>query len=227
MTPSRSQELAANLGAVRERIGAATARANRSVDDVQLIVVTKTFPVSDVHLLYELGERNFGENRDQEGAAKFPDLPSDARLHFQGQIQSKKLKSITRWARVIHSLDEPKHAQILADLGAAQDVFIQVSLDSSPGRGGVAPDRLLTFAEDCVSRLRLNLVGLMAVAPLGEEPASAFARLNEIHGKAKSEFPQLRYLSAGMSGDFEAAIEAGATHVRVGSSILGHRALAI
>ena len=223
----REAELADNLSAVQDRISQAAVTAHRNPDDVTLIVVTKTFPVADAQALYRLGVRDFGENRDQEGSAKFPELPQDSRLHFQGQIQSKKLKSIVKWARVIHSLDESKHAQILADLGASQEIFVQVSLDLAAGRGGVAPDKLHDFLRDCISRLRLNIVGLMAVAPLGEDPSSAFERLAVIHQKAKSEFPQLRFLSAGMSGDFEAAIAAGATHVRVGSSILGHRAPAI
>jgi hypothetical protein len=223
----REAELAHNLRAVQDRISQAAAAADRNLDDVTLIVVTKTFPVSDAQALYRLGVRDFGENRDQEGSTKFPELPHDSRLHFQGQIQSKKLKSIVTWARVIHSLDEPKHAQILADLGASQEIFVQVSLDLAVGRGGVAPVELHDFLRDCISRLRLNIVGLMAVAPLGEEPSTAFERLVVIHQSAKAEFPQLRFLSAGMSGDFEAAIVAGATHVRVGSSILGHRAPAI
>jgi len=224
---SRAEELANNLSSIQGRISQAAGEANRDPADIHLIVVTKTFPVEDAQLLYQQGVRDFGENRDQEGSAKFPELPKDARLHFQGQIQSKKLKSIVQWARVIHSLDEPKHAQILADLGASQEIFVQVSLDLALGRGGVAPEDLHTFLSDCIFRLRLNIVGLMAVAPLGEQPSSAFDRLTDIHRKARSEFPQLRFLSAGMSGDFEAAIRAGATHVRVGSSILGHRAPAI
>jgi len=223
----REAELADNLSAVQDRISQAAAAADRNPDDVTLIVVTKTFPVSDAQALYRLGVRDFGENRDQEGSAKFPELPRDSRLHFQGQIQSKKLKSIVTWARVIDSLDEPKHAQILADLGASQEIFVQVSLDLAVGRGGVAPDELHDFLRECISRLRLNIVGLMAVAPLGQEPSTAFERLAVIHQRAKSEFPQVRFLSAGMSGDFEAAIAVGATHVRVGSSILGHRAPAI
>jgi hypothetical protein len=224
---SRRSELAGNLHAIKERIATAAARAARAEAEVALIVVTKTFPVADAQLLYELGCRDFGENRDQEGSAKFPELPFDARLHFQGQIQSNKLKSIVKWSSVIHSLDELKHAQILAELAAPQEIFIQVSLDRAVGRGGVAPDELHPFLADVIGRLRLNVVGLMAVAPLGEEPQAAFARLALIREKARSEFPQLRYLSAGMSGDFEEAIAAGATHVRVGSSILGHRAPAI
>jgi pyridoxal phosphate enzyme (YggS family) len=225
----RTLELAVHLSEVNGRISSAAASVNRSPSEISLIVVTKTFPVADALRLYELGVRDFGENRDQEGSAKFPLLPQDSRFHFQGQIQSKKLKSIVQWARTIHSLDDPKHAQILSDLGASQEIFVQVSLDSAAGagRGGVAPDQLNAFLSDCIARLRLNLVGLMAVAPLGEEPAMAFDRLATIHQSARSSFPQLRSLSAGMSGDFEPAIRAGATHIRVGSSILGHRTPAI
>lgn len=223
---TRKEELARNLNIVRNEIAAAASSCGRSPDEITLIVVTKTYPVSDIHILYELGERNFGENRDQEGAIKAPNLPDDAVWHFQGQIQSKKLKSICTWADVIHSLDDSKHAQKISELGSNAQIFIQVALEEilREERGGVAPENVDSFLSECIERLKLNVVGLMAVAPLNVDPADAFARLSLVSQHERARWPQVGALSAGMSGDFPAAIRAGATHVRVGSSILGERA---
>jgi len=223
---SRSEELARNLQAIQERIATAAIGAGRTPEEISLVVVTKTFPLADVQLLYELGVRNFGENRDQEGSVKAPELPEDCIWHFQGQIQSNKLKSICGWADVIHSLDDLKHAQKISEFGINARILIQVALEAKfrEGRGGVDPELLPDFLEDVISRKRLNVAGLMAVAPLDEAAPPAFARLHEIFTHARKNWPQLSILSAGMSGDFEAAISQGATLVRVGSSILGHRA---
>jgi pyridoxal phosphate enzyme (YggS family) len=222
----RSEELSANLMSVQHRIAVAARAAGRSPEEITLVVVTKTFPVEDIHLLYELGVRNFGENRDQEGSVKAPELPTDSIWHFQGQIQSNKLKSICAWADVIHSLDDLKHAQKISELGTNARILIQVALEAKfrEGRGGVDPELLPDFLMDAITRKRLNVTGLMAVAPLDEAAPPAFARLHEIFTYSRSNWPQLSTISAGMSGDFEAAISQGATLVRVGSSILGHRA---
>ena len=181
-----------------------------------------------MQILYDLGERNFGENRDQEAREKSGALPSDAIWHFQGQIQSKKLRSITGWADVIHSLDDVGHARKIAELLLEKSlpVFVQVSLDSpdgGEGRGGVQPDQLAVFLRECATIPGLELAGLMAVAPLSVDPADAFSRLAAIRREVAVQFPQLKALSCGMSGDFESAIAAGATHIRIGSSILGSR----
>lgn len=222
---NRIDELSANLEAVRTRINAAALSAGRNPNEITLIVVTKTFPVEDIQALYSLGVRNFGENRDQEGSVKAPQLPDDAIWHFQGQIQSNKLKSISTWADVIHSLDDRKHAQKLSELGSNARVLIQVALEDKlrADRGGVDPDLLSEFLDEVIGRMKLNVVGLMAVAPLGGEPLPAFQKLAIIFHESRKSWPQLSAISAGMSGDFEAAISAGATHVRVGSSILGSR----
>lgn len=223
---NRREELSANLTHVQERISAAARAAGRTPEEITLVVVTKTFPVTDIHLLYELGVRNFGENRDQEGSVKAPELPDDVIWHFQGQIQSNKLKSICSWADVIHSLDDLRHAQKISELGTNARILVQVALEAKfrEGRGGVDPELLSEFLEDVITRKRLNVSGLMAVAPLDEAPSPAFARLAEISRESRNRWPQLSTISAGMSGDFEAAISQGATLVRIGSSILGHRA---
>jgi pyridoxal phosphate enzyme (YggS family) len=219
----RSQELSANLDSIRARIGAALQGSGRSPDEVTLIVVTKTFPASDVQILYDLGVRDFGENRDQEASVKSLELPDDCRWHFQGQIQSNKLKSIAEWADVLHSIDDISHARKLNSLVAEKDVFVQVSLDNLPNRGGVLPNLLPDFLEEISALANLNLRGLMAVAPLGEEPARAFSRLKELSDQVVRVHPKAHEISAGMSNDFEAAVAQGATHIRIGSQILGVR----
>ena len=215
---SREKEILDNLEKIKAQIP----------EGVTLIVVTKTYPISDVEILYKAGIRNFGENRDHEGAMKAPALPKDAIWHFQGQIQSNKLKSILQWADVIHSLDSLDHAKkINKYLQSPKDVFVQVSLDENENqdyRGGVKPAELSEFIDQLSKLPMVNPIGLMAVAPLDETPNSAFARLAEIRSAILKEFPEVKYLSAGMSGDYMAAIEHGATHIRIGSSILGSRA---
>jgi pyridoxal phosphate enzyme (YggS family) len=220
---SRIQELSANLDSIRARISAAAQSSGRSADEITLIVVTKTFPASDVQILYDLGARDFGENRDQEASVKSVELPEDCKWHFQGQIQSNKLKSIAEWADVLHSLDDIAHAKKLSSLVSSKDVFVQVSLDNLPNRGGVLPNLLPEFLEKISEFTNLNVRGLMAVAPLGEDPAGAFKRLKELSDQVVKSHPKVREISAGMSNDFEAAISQGATHIRIGSQILGVR----
>ena len=219
----RSQELSSNLDSIRARIGAAVQGSGRNPDEVTLIVVTKTFPASDVQILYDLGVRDFGENRDQEASVKSLELPDDCRWHFQGQIQSNKLKSIAEWADVLHSIDDISHARKLNSLVSEKDIFVQVSLDNLPNRGGVVPNLLPDFLEELSALANLNLRGLMAVAPLGEEPARAFSRLKVLSDQVVRVHPKAHEISAGMSNDFEAAVAQGATHIRIGSQILGVR----
>jgi pyridoxal phosphate enzyme (YggS family) len=221
----RKVQLSANLEVVTTRIDAAAKAAGREPSAITLVVVTKTFPVEDIHLLYELGVRNFGENRDQEGAVKAPALPSDCIWHFQGQIQSNKIKSILNWADVIHSLDDLKHAAKIAEIGSNAQLLVQVALEQvlRVERGGVDPLKIEEFLERAIEGYKLNLVGLMAVAPIGDLPERAFEELAALRDRLSRRWPQLVKLSAGMSNDFEAAISAGATLVRVGSSILGSR----
>jgi pyridoxal phosphate enzyme (YggS family) len=219
---SRYEEIASNLNGVIEQIKAAAQSSARAYEEITLIAVTKTFPVSDVHILASLDVHHYGENRDSEAAPKAVAVPGT--WHFQGQIQSNKLKSIASWANVIHSLDEIRHIQTLDKFATHRiGVFLQVSLDGAQGRGGAAPTDLSALADSVVQSTHLDLMGLMAVAPLDVPVDQAFEKLATIHASFKSAYPQAIYLSAGMSNDFESAISHGATHIRVGSSILGSR----
>jgi pyridoxal phosphate enzyme (YggS family) len=223
---TRIEELSKNLDSIRARVAVAAQSSGRSSSEITLIVVTKTFPASDVKILYDLGVRDFGENRDQEASVKSAELPDDCRWHFQGQIQSNKLKSIVNWADVLHSIDDVAHARKLDSLVSAdskKDIFIQVSLDNRPNRGGVLPELIPEFLDSLSVFPHLNVRGLMAVAPLDEEPAVAFRRLKELSDQIVKVHPEAKEISAGMSNDFEAAISQGATHIRIGSQILGVR----
>jgi pyridoxal phosphate enzyme (YggS family) len=213
---NRIEEISHNLEQVRTKI------AKVAEHPVCLIAVTKTFPVSDVQILHELGVTDFGENRDAEGAEKSALVAGT--WHFQGQIQSNKLKSITSWANVIHSLDDPRHFEIIEKVAPHPlQIFLQVSLDGADHRGGAGLEDLYALASLVDDSPTHTLAGLMSVPPLGVEPDEAFAQLAAIHNDFMLEFPEAKSLSAGMSGDYEIAISHGATHVRVGSSILGSR----
>lgn len=211
---TRRSEIAENLRRVRSEIP----------DHVTLICVTKTHPISDVEILMELGERNFGENRTRELAEKASAV--SATWHYQGQIQSNKIKEIAAYADVVHSLDDLAHVRKLDSvLTRTLGAFIQVSLDGATGRGGVAPKNLSILGREIRDSQNLELMGLMAVAPLGADPDSAFASLASIHREFLHEFPTATSLSAGMSHDYHQAIAHGATHIRIGSQILGSRAV--
>jgi pyridoxal phosphate enzyme (YggS family) len=223
---NRTSEITANLNDVKAKIASAALKAGRDADEITLIVVTKTFPVPDLEILYSLGVREFGENRDQEAAEKVAKLPSDINWNFQGGIQSNKLKSITTWAGCIHSVDKLKYAQIISEqnTGKPKEIFIQVSLDQPPeSRGGVDPKKLIDLASEITKLPDISLKGLMAVAPLDLPEEQAFLKLKEIQADFVAVFKDAKYLSAGMSGDYEMAISYGATHLRIGSSILGNR----
>jgi PLP dependent protein len=224
----RRDELEARLGAVRERIAAACAAAGRT-DEPTLVAVTKFFPASDVDLLAELGVTDVGENRDQEAAEKVEVLAHRDRLtvHFIGQLQRNKAGSVARYADVVHSLDRAKLVGAL-DRGAERhertlDVLVQVGLDDGAGRGGAAPGDVAALADAVADTAHLRLRGLMAVAPLGEPARPAFARLRELSEALRADHPDATWLSAGMSADLEDAVAEGATHLRVGSAILGSR----
>ena len=213
---SRKEELSQNLESVRSKI------AKVADHEVTLIAVTKTFPVSDAQILHELGVRDFGENRDAEGAEKAAIV--DGTWHFQGQIQSNKLKSITSWASVVHSLDDPRHFEIIERVAPHPlQIFLQVSLDGAHHRGGAGLAELYSLAALVEKSPTHTLAGLMSVPPVEMNSNEAFAQLAVIHKEFMELFPAAKSLSAGMSGDYEAAISHGATHVRVGSSILGSR----
>jgi pyridoxal phosphate enzyme (YggS family) len=227
---TRAEELAAGLARVHARISAAATAAGRGSHEVGLVVVTKFFPASDVRLLAELGVEDVGENRHQEAEAKAAscaDLP--LRWHFIGALQSNKAAAVAAYADVVESVDRPKLLAPLSrgahERGRPVDVLLQVSLDPPEHghRAGVAPDDLAALAEAAARTEGLALRGLMAVAPLGEDPASAFDRLAQIRAGFLTDHPDATTLSAGMSGDLEQAVAFGATHVRVGSAVLGSR----
>ena len=218
---TRELEIAQNLAKVRERIAKAAASSDRNLEEITLIAVTKNFPVSDAQILYELGIRDMGENRDEEGARKSEQLPADISWHFQGQIQSRKIKSIASWADVVHSLDSLSHAEKFAALveGKPMEFFLQINLEPErEDRGGIAPNALEEFMDQLKIKTEIVPIGVMTVAPIDQAPTRSFLKLAQLGKVAKVE-----KLSMGMSGDFEAAIAAGATHIRVGSSILGSR----
>lgn len=213
---NRVDEISQNLELVRAKIAAVAAHP------VTLIAVTKTFPVSDAQILQQLGVTDFGENRDAEGAEKSQLVSGN--WHFQGQIQSNKLKSITSWASVIHSLDDPRHFEMIEKVAPHPlSIFLQVSLDGAHHRGGAGVEQLYQLAEKVSESSTHTLAGLMSVPPVGVDPDLAYSQLAMIRNEFLKRFPKASSLSAGMSGDYEVAISHGATHVRVGSSILGSR----
>ena len=228
---ARRAELADGLSEVWARIEAACAAAGRSRDEITLIAVTKTWPASDVRLLYELGQRDFGENRDQEAAPKAAaSTDLDLIWHFVGQLQTNKVASVTRYADVIHSVDRLRLVHALGRAAQRRPrpltALIQVSLegpDGDPDRGGAAPGAVTGLAEAILADGGLRLGGVMAVAPLGVPAARAFAGLDAAAAAVRAVQPAATMISAGMSGDLEAAIEAGATHLRIGTALLGDR----
>jgi PLP dependent protein len=231
MDEPRHSELESRLARVRQQMAHAAAASGRSPRDVCLVLVTKTWPASDTRILYDLGVRDVAENRLQDAERKVLELQDlDLAWHFIGQIQSNKAARIAALSDVVHSVDSVKIAARLA--AAAQqrqralDCFVQVSLDPEPvrtGRGGVTGAEVLAVAEAVASRPGLRLLGVMGVAPLGGDARAAYAELSRVSAELCAEHPQATAVSAGMSGDFTLAIEAGATHVRVGSAVLGER----
>jgi PLP dependent protein len=233
---ARVDDLRRRLAAVDERIAAAAASVGRTRDDVTLVVVTKTWPVDDIRALADLGVRNVGENRHPEAETKAAALAElGLTWHFIGQIQSNKAPRIASYADVVHSVDSVRLAQRLNagahSHGRAIECFVQVSLDPPDdrgrGRGGVWPDgeELADVAVAVDGAESLHLRGVMGVAPLGGSPIQAYKRLAAVADRLRARFPEATGFSAGMTGDFEDAIRAGATHVRVGSAILGERPL--
>lgn len=227
---TRRAELAANLAVVQSRIDAAATEAGRAPADIRLVVVTKYFPATDVRLLVDLGVTDVGENRHQEAVDKVAECAGlDVRWHYIGGLQSNKAAAVGRYADVVESVDRASLVARLArgavESGREVDVLLQISLDppGSQHRAGVDPDGLAELAHLVSAEPGLRLRGLMAVAPLDEDPATAFARLATIRSNFLEGHPDATDLSAGMSGDLEAAILAGATHVRVGTAVLGSR----
>ena len=239
----RLAELAANLADVRARIADACSGAGRDPAEVQLIAVTKTFPVADIVALTQLGVIDIGENKDQEAAPKVAACAAagvTVRWHFVGQLQVNKAASVARYATMIHSVDRVRLAEALARRAVAAgrtiSCLVQVNLDpdagpastgggsgGDAGRGGAPPDQVLVLAAAIDAADGLELAGVMAVAPLGQPARPAYARLRAISEMVRSAYPQARVISAGMSGDLREAVAEGATHVRIGTALLGGR----
>ncbi|GAB3428095.1 YggS family pyridoxal phosphate enzyme [Flindersiella endophytica] len=226
MAPDRRAELAANLAAVRQQITRACASAGRDPAEVTLIAITKLFPASDVALLASLGVVDVGENRDQEAAAKASECEG-VRWHFVGQLQTNKARSVAGYASVVHSVDRPQLVDALSRAATRTErplrCLVQVSFDSEPGRGGVAPEGLAELADRLAEAPGLTLGGVMAVAPLGVDPGPSFARLAELSADLRERHPGATWISAGMSDDLTSAITHGATHLRIGRRLLGER----
>lgn len=228
----RTQELRSRLAAARAAIGEAESAAGRPAGDVTMIAVTKFFPASDVRILAELGVADVGENRAQEGAAKYAACADlEIQWHFIGQLQSNKCASVVSYADLIHSVDRPKLVTELARAAAAEDrqavrCLVQINLDAaSTGslRGGVSPSAARDLANSVASAEGLEFAGVMGVAPLAGDPLPAFEQLREISAALTEDHPSATIISAGMSGDFASAIRAGATHIRLGAAVLGRR----
>lgn len=248
---TRAEELAQRLVAVRARLAAACVAADRPSDAARLVVVSKTWPLSDVLALRALGVRDLGENRDEEAATKAAALRAAERhpeqddlgsalvagsrpvWHFVGRVQSSKARSVASYADVVHSLDRPSLLSALARgaerAGRVVEVLVQVSLEddeqaaAASGRGGATPDRVRRLADQVAGTDALRLAGVMAVAPLQADPDHAFARLAAVAAAVRGDHPSAVEISAGMSGDLEQAVAHGATLVRVGTALLGRR----
>jgi pyridoxal phosphate enzyme (YggS family) len=220
----RMSALEERLRAVQAGVAEAAATAGRDPADVTTIVVTKFQPVSMIRELAALGVRDLGENRHQEAQAKAAELADlDLRWHFVGQLQSKKARQVRAYATAIHSVDRESLVDALRSDEASVDCFVQVNLTDDPGRGGVDPTGLDSLVEKVLGAPGLSLLGLMAVAPLGEPARPAFARVREMSDRVRQLAPDARFLSMGMSHDYREAIMEGATHLRIGTAITGNR----
>jgi hypothetical protein len=228
----RTAQLAANLARVRARIAAGARAAGRDPGEVTLVAVTKTYPASDVVRLARLGVTEIGENRDQEAAGKAAEVARQGAAvtwHFVGRLQRNKCRSVVRYADLVHSVDSERLAAALGPAAAAHRhqplaVLVQVSVDADPAHGGVVPDQLPRVADAVAGQPALRLAGVMAIAPLSWPPVAAFERLAELAARLRADHPGATAISAGMSGDLEAALACGATHLRIGSDLLGKRA---
>lgn len=229
--PAADQRLAGNLRAVEDRLRRAATAAGRSREELTLVAVSKTRPAADVLALAALGPSDFGEARWQELARKQQEVAAhdvSPRWHFLGRLQRNKARSVGAAVDVVHSLDRAELCEPLArgarSHGRTLDVFVQVSLDGDPSRGGIGESGLPALADAAAEADALRLVGLMAVAPQHLAPRVAFARLRELSERLRERHPDATALSAGMSGDLEDAITEGATHLRIGTALFGSRA---
>jgi pyridoxal phosphate enzyme (YggS family) len=226
--------LAERLADVHARIAGAAQSANRQLDEIQLVIVSKNHPADLVLELLQLGETHFGENKDQEASAKAEQVKLSNQTgleptwHFVGQLQSNKVKSMLGYSKVLHSLDRPSLLnelikQLAKDPESRLDVFIELNLTGDPARGGILPEELLSFAGSVLEAKQLNLLGVMGVAGLEGTPASYFETIAKASAELRTIAPEARFISAGMSGDYEEAIMYVARHLRIGTAITGNR----
>jgi pyridoxal phosphate enzyme (YggS family) len=216
--------LAERLATVQSAVADAAAAAGRDSSAITLVVVTKFHPASLVRELFDLGVRNVGENRHQDAAPKAVELASlDLTWHFIGQLQSNKVRAVLEYASVVQSVDRPSVVSAIAAVARPVDAFLQLNLTDDPHRGGVAPAELSELVDAVLAVPDIRLRGLMAVAPLHEEPRRAFERVRMASERIRAQAPEASALSMGMSGDFREAILEGATHLRIGTAITGKR----
>lgn len=228
MTNDRRAEVEAGLAQVEQDITQACAAAGRQRDEVTLIAITKTHPATDVDVLAEVGVTDVGENRHPEAAHKHADTRSPLRWHFVGGVQTNKASAVAAYADVVHSVDRTKLVRALdrgaGTAGRTLDCLIQVDFDTTnEARAGAEPERVAELADLIAASDHLRLAGVMTVAPLGADPEPAFAELQSISREVRNKHPEATIISAGMSEDFAVAIAHGATHLRIGRSILGNR----
>jgi len=229
----RLAELRTSLAAVRASIAEACASADRDPSEITLVAVTKTFPVSDIMLLSQLGVTDIGENRDSEAAPKAAACAAAGlavRWHFVGQLQVNKAASVAGYADIVHSVDRVRLAEALGRrsraAGRVISCLLQVSLDDPgqhAGRGGATPAEVGDLAAAVAAHESLRLAGVMGIAPLGQPARPAYERLRQIAETVRAAYPGAQVISAGMSGDMGEAIAEGATHVRIGTALLGGR----
>ena len=221
---SLEDSLEARWAEVSGRISDAAIHAGRDPHDITTVVVTKFHPAETVRELHRVGVRHVGENRHQEASAKHAEVADlDLTWHFVGQLQSNKAKAVATYCRVIHSVDRLSLVRPLAEQQNAVGVFLEINLTTVPGRGGVEPAALEELTEAVLATDSVTLLGVMAVAPQDEDPRAAFDRVVSYSQRVQALAPDARALSIGMSGDFEEAIAAGATHLRIGTAITGKR----
>ena len=223
--------LAENLDAVRATIADAAARSGRDAADVELVAVSKTHPPESVHEALDAGQVLFGESRVQEARAKIPMLPARARWHFIGHLQKNKVRHALPLFELFHGIDSLELARdvnrIAEEAGAFPKVLIEVNVAGEATKFGFTPERVREQMEELLALARIQIEGLMTIAPFASEPEPSrpyFAALRELRERLQTEFRvPLPRLSMGMSGDYAVAIEEGATLVRVGTAIFGKR----
>lgn len=212
--------------AVMERVGSACQRVGRRESDVTVVAVSKTKGVDDILAVYELGHRDFGENRAAELAAKAPQLPDDIRWHFVGALQSRKTREVRGVTHLLHSMDRKSlGAAWMKGVGHPPPVLAQVNIGNEPQKSGMAPDAIESGLA-WMTALGLDVRGLMAIPPIperAEESRTHFVAMRRLRDQLVSEFPGVAHLSMGMTDDFEVAIEEGASIIRVGRAIFGPR----